>query len=88
MRRMLACAIAVALLFAAGTPAWARDAKGKVKSWETTTRIVTLEDGSQYVVTETVTTTEMIKVGKSVKITYEEREGKNYVTTLDEIESP
>ena len=88
MRQLLVGALAIAMLIATGAPAFARDIKGKIKSWETTTRTVTLEDGTQYVVTDTVKTTEKIRVGKNVKITYEEREGKNYVSTLDEVEGP
>jgi uncharacterized OB-fold protein len=91
MNRILACAVAAALLIASsGSPTWAREAKGKIKSWETTTRIVTLEDGTQYIVTDEVktTTTEKIKPGKHVKLTYDEREGKNWATDLEEVEAP
>jgi hypothetical protein len=65
MKQLVVGALAIAMLIAAGSPAFARDIKGKIKSWETTTRTVTLEDGTQYVVTDTVktTTTEKIKVG-------------------------
>ena len=50
MKRVMAMLLstAVVLAFCAGTPAWAREMKGKVKSYETTTTIVTLDDGSQY----------------------------------------
>jgi Protein of unknown function (DUF1344) len=88
MNPILGLVFAVVVVFAVGTTAYARDAKGKVKSWETTTRVITLEDGSQYVVTDKVKTTEKIKVGKHVKMTYEDRDGKNYVDSLEETEAP
>jgi hypothetical protein len=88
MNRVLASVLVLGLLVAAGTPAWARETKGKIKSYETTTRVVELEDGTQYVITDKVKTTEKIKAGKQVKMTYDERDGKNWVSDLEEIETP
>jgi hypothetical protein len=88
MNRMIACAVALAFLATAGSPAWAKDAKGKIKTWETTTRVVTLEDGTQYVITDKVKKTEKIKAGQQVKMVYDERDGKNMVTELEEVEAP
>jgi hypothetical protein len=88
MTRAIACLLAAGLLLIAGSPAWARDAKGKITSYDTTTQIVTFEDGSQYVVTDKVKTVEKIKVGKHVKVTYEEQDGKNMVSDLEEVEAP
>jgi hypothetical protein len=89
MKRVLACALVVGLLgAAAGTPAWAREAKGKIKSYEETTRVVQFEDGTEYVVTDKVKTTEKIKPGKHMKVIYDERDGKNWATDFEEVESP
>ena len=69
MKRAMALALSTVLVLvvSAGAPAWAREMKGKIKSYETVTRIVTLEDGSQYLVTDKVKTVEKIKEGKMVK---------------------
>jgi len=84
MNRAIVCLLAAGLLLTAGAPAWARDAKGKIKSYDETTQVVEFEDGTQYVITDKVKTTEKIKVGKQVKVTYDEQDGKNMVTALEE----
>ena len=88
MNRAIACLLAAGVLLTAGSPAWARDAKGKIKTYDTTTQVVTFEDGSQYVVTDKVKTVEKIKVGKHVTVTYDEQDGKNMISNLEEVESP
>jgi hypothetical protein len=88
MKRAVACLLITGLVLGAGTPVWARDAKGKIKSYDTITRVVELEDGTQYVITDKVKTTEKIKVGKHVKMTYDAQDGKNMVTDLEEVEAP
>ena len=49
---------------------------------------MTLDDGSQYVVTDEVKTVEKIKVGQKVKVSYEEQNGQNMMTDCEEVESP
>ena len=88
MNRIIACLVVAGLLLAAGSPAWARDVKGKIKSYDTTTQVVTLEDGTQYIVTDKVKTVEKIEVGKHVKVTYEEQGGRNMMTDFEEVEAP
>ena len=88
MNRATACLVAAGLLLAAGSPAWARDAKGKITNYDTTTRVVTLDDGTEYVVTDKVKTVEKIKVGQHVKVTYEEQNGQNMLSDLEEVEAP
>ena len=89
MNRSIASLLTVGLLVtAASSPAWARDVKGKITTYDTTTQVIEFEDGSQYIVTDKVTTIEKIKVGKQVKVTYEEQDGKNLVSELEEVESP
>ena len=61
MKRTL-LAFAIAALVATPLGAWAEEKEGKVTKWETTTRTITFDDGSTYVVTETVKT-ESLKEG-------------------------
>ena len=46
------------------------------------------EDGSQYIVTDKVKTIETVEVGEQAKATYDERDGKNMVSELEEVKSP
>ena len=78
MKRTLS-ALAIAALVMAPLGAWAAEKEGKITKWETTTRTMTFDDGSKYVVTETVKT-ETIKEGARVKVTYDEKDGKYVVT--------
>jgi hypothetical protein len=41
-------ALGIAAVVAAPLGAWAGDREGKVTKWETTTRTITFDDGSQY----------------------------------------
>jgi outer membrane lipoprotein SlyB len=74
--------LAIAALVAAPLGAWAADKEGKVTKWETTSRTITLDDGSKYLVTETVKT-ETLKEGARIKVTYDEKDGKFFVTKYE-----
>jgi len=78
MKRTL-IAFAIAALVATPLGAWAAEREGKITKWETTTRTVTFDDGSTYVVTDTVKT-ETLKEGTRIKVTYDEKDGKYVVT--------
>jgi outer membrane lipoprotein SlyB len=75
-------ALAVAAVVTAPLGAWAADKEGKVTKWETTTRTITFDDGSKYLVTETVKT-ETLKEGARVRVTYDEKDGKFWVTRYE-----
>ena len=81
MKTLFAFVLAVALALPV-TAVWAADMEGKVTKWETTTRTITLEDGTQFWITDTVKT-EMIKEGDRAKVTYEDRDGKKWVTIYE-----
>ena len=81
MKTLYAFALAAALALPV-TAVWAGDMEGKVTKWETTTRTITLEDGTQFWITDTVKT-ETIKEGDRAKVTYEDRDGKKWVTTYE-----
>ena len=78
MKKMLT-SLAIAALVVAPLGAWAAEKEGKVTKWEMKTRTVTFDDGSTYTVTETVKT-ETLKEGTRIKVIYDEKDGKYYVT--------
>ena len=81
MKTLFALVVAVALTLPVSA-AWAGDVEGKVTKWEQTTRTITLEDGTQFWITDTVKT-ETIKEGDRAKVTYEDRDGKKWVTIYE-----
>jgi hypothetical protein len=79
MRRVLSVTCGLLLLASA---AWAADIEGTVKSVDTADRAIVLEDGTRLVVAEGMSM-DKVQEGKKVKLSYEERDGKNVVTTID-----
>jgi hypothetical protein len=79
MRRVLSVTCGLLLLASA---AWAADIEGTVKSIDMGDRAIVLEDGTRLVVAEGLNL-DNVQEGKKVKLSYEEREGKNVVTTID-----
>ena len=75
--------IALALLLGLGvTAAWGEDLTGKIQSVDTTERVFVLDDGTKIWVAEGVPM-DALKEGKSVKATYEERDGKKVATSIE-----
>jgi Cu/Ag efflux protein CusF len=74
----------VALLFAMSV-AWAADKEmqGKVKGWDATAGIVTLEDGTMLSVPASVAQRGDIKEGAMVKVSYDEKDGKKVVSKVE-----
>jgi hypothetical protein len=79
MRRILG--ITGALLLIAGAVS-AADIEGKVKSVDTTTRMIELEDGTKVWAAEGLSM-DKVQEGSTVKLSYEERDGKNIATTVE-----
>jgi Cu/Ag efflux protein CusF len=75
-------AIAVALVFALSMAAWAGEAAGKVQAVDPGERVITLEDGTRLWVAEGLSMDD-VKEGARVKASYEERDGKKVVTSLE-----
>lgn len=73
---------AVALTVALAGAAWAADIEGKVKSVDVGERSFTLEDGTKLWVGEGVAL-DSLREGADVKASYDERDGKNVVTTVE-----
>ena len=81
MKKVLGAVLAMLLgLGVAG--AWAEEVAGKIKSVDTAVRVIVLEDGSTIWIAEGVVM-DNLQEGKSVKASYEEREGKKVATSVE-----
>lgn len=75
--------ILAALLLVASV-AWAADIEGKVKTWDPTTKMITLEDGTQLsVAADAKMMGDPVKQGSTVKASYNEKDGKKVVTQIE-----
>jgi Cu/Ag efflux protein CusF len=73
--------IPVLLLVVSAVSVWAADIEGKVQRVDSSDRVIVLDDGTKLWVAEGLAM-DNIKEGTKVKVSYEERDGKNIVTTL------
>lgn len=81
MTRVVAVLAGVLLL---GSVAWAAEIEGKVKTWDASMNMLTLEDGTQLSVPAGAQVArDQIKEGATLKVTYEEKEGKKVVNKLE-----
>ncbi|MGH7267912.1 MAG: DUF1344 domain-containing protein [Candidatus Rokuibacteriota bacterium] len=64
--------------------AGAAEIEGKVKSWDAATNMITLEDGTELSVpADAQVPRDQMKEGASVKVTYEEKDGKKVVNKVE-----
>ena len=75
-------ALALALVLGLSMAAWAGEVSGKIQAVDSADRVITLEDGTKLWLAEGISL-DNLKEGAKVKASYEERDGKNVVTTLD-----
>ncbi len=80
MKKVIGIAMALLLVFAVGA-AYAQEIQGKIKTVDGAARVLTLEDGTQLWVAEGLSM-DALKEGASVKASFEERDGKKVVTTI------
>ena len=81
MKKVLGAVLAMLLaLGVAG--AWAEEVAGKIKSADPVARVIVLEDGSMIFIAEGVAM-DNLQEGKTVKASYEEREGKKVATIVE-----
>lgn len=80
MRKLLAAAMAAALMLTAGA-AYAAEASGTIKAIDAAKKTVTLQDGATYVLPTSVDASKL-KVGEAVKITFETKNKKNIASTV------
>jgi len=76
--------IAVALLAALVAPSagWAADMEGKLHSVDATERTVVLDNGTKLWLSDGMSADDL-KEGAEVTVAYDERDGKNVVTSMD-----
>jgi uncharacterized protein DUF1344 len=75
--------ITLALLLGLGIAgAWAEEVSGKIQSVDPADRTIVLDDGSKIWVAEGIPMDDL-KEGKSVKASYEERDGKKVATSVE-----
>ena len=80
MRKRLG-AMALSLFILSGAPGWAAEIEGTVRSVDTAARLVQLEDGTQLWAQDGLTLD--VVEGARIKASYEERDGKNVMTSLE-----
>jgi hypothetical protein len=81
MRKLLV--VTVALLLVCGVAgAWAEQISGKIHKIEAADRMFVLEDGTQLWLAEGLSV-DALKEGTSVRASYEERDGKKVVTSVE-----
>ncbi len=81
MRKLLGIALMIMLLLSAAG-AWAGEIEGKIQSIDTSDRTIVLDDGTRLSVAEGVSM-DMLRQGTDVKVSYEERDGKNIATSIE-----
>jgi hypothetical protein len=79
MRKIIATVAALAAAIAFTAPAFAQEVIGVIKTYRSGDRVIILEDGTQYFISEGVKVREY-QPGAKVKIFVEERGGKRYIT--------
>ena len=80
MRKTLISVAALAAL-AFATPAFAQEVIGVIKTYDDGTRVMILEDGARYTLSDGVTI-KSYKPGMKVRYVVEDRDGTRYVTRI------
>ena len=81
MRTMVAIILAL-ILGLSVTAAWAGDVAGKIQAVDPGERVIVLQDGTKLWIAEGLPI-DSLKEGDSVKASFEERDGKNLVITIE-----
>lgn len=73
----------LAVLLLTASVGWAADVEGKIKSWDPAGNMVTLEDGTQLSIpADAKVQRDQLKEGAIVKASYDEKNGKKVVTSI------
>ena len=76
------CAVLTILLVFSVAGAWAAEIEGKIQRLDTSDRTIVLDNGTRVFVAEGVAL-ESLREGSEVKVTFEERDGKNVATNVE-----
>ncbi|HEY3065898.1 MAG TPA: DUF1344 domain-containing protein [Methylomirabilota bacterium] len=74
--------LALVALLAIAPVAMAAEIEGKIKTIDTSDRTIVLDDGTKVSVADGVSM-DTLKEGTDVKVSYEERDGKNVATSVE-----
>jgi hypothetical protein len=83
MRKIVVSAAALAAAIAFTVPALAQEVMGVIKTYRPADRVIILENGTQYYISEGVTV-KQYEPGAQVKFYIEERDGRRYITRIIE----
>lgn len=81
MKKVMGLVLALLLSGSMGL-AGAAELEGKIQTMDASERVIVLDDGTKLWLAEGLSI-ESLKEGAKVKLSYEERDGKNVVTSLE-----
>ena len=81
MAKVLCVALTVLLVLSVAG-AWAAEVEGKIQTLDTSDRTMVLDNGMRVTVADGVAI-EGLREGSEVKVTFEERDGKNVATIVE-----
>ena len=81
MAKVLCAALTVLLVFSVAG-AWAAEIEGKIQTLDTSDRTIVLDNGTRVTVADGVAI-DNLREGSEVKVTFEERDGKNVATMVE-----
>ena len=82
MRRIVTGIVTAVLLAFSAIAASAMDVEGKIQSVDPNEHTITLNDGTKIWIPDT-TAADDLKEGAEVKVSYEEKDGKNVATSVE-----
>lgn len=83
MRKIVFSVAALAAAAAFAVPAFAQEVMGVIKTYRPADRVIILDNGTQYYISEGVTV-KQYEPGARVKFFIEERDGRRYITRVIE----
>lgn len=82
MRAFFAITVGLMIIVASAVAASAADVEGKIQSIDAGERTITLDNGTKVWISDGMST-DNLKEGAEVKVSYEEKDGKNVATSVE-----